>query len=146
MSAAEGVASRAITRRRAVLVAGGGAVGAACRWAIGESMGTSGLDGLPAALLVVNVVGSGLLAAAIVRSRRDPGRASLLVDGVGTGFCGGLTTFSAFAVTTAEQLRAGQAAWAAASAVAMLVAGIGAAALALALSDRRPLDRGPAAA
>ena len=109
-----------------LLVAGGGAVGAACRWArrrVDRHERPRRRSLL--ALLVVNVIGSALLAAAIVRSRRDPGRASLLVDGVGTGFCGGLTTFSAFAVTTAEQLRAGQAAWAVASVVAMLVAGIG---------------------
>lgn len=133
---------RRIDRRRAALVAGGGALGAACRWAVGEQFGAEGLDGLPVALLVVNVIGSGLLAAAIVRSRRDPERASLLVDGLGTGFCGGLTTFSAFAVTTAEQLRAGQAAWAATSVASMLVAGVGAAALVLALTEPRRPDTG----
>jgi CrcB protein len=119
-----------ITLRRAALVAGGGMAGAACRWATSEAIGPDRLDGLPWALLVVNVVGSMVLAAAVVASRRRPDRASFLVDGIGTGFCGGLTTFSAFAVTTAEQLRAGEAIWAAASVLTMVVAGVAAAACA----------------
>jgi CrcB protein len=115
-----------ITRRRAALVACGGMAGAACRWAAVDVIGPDRLDGLPWALLVVNVVGSVVLAAAVVASRRQPDRASFLVDGIGTGFCGGLTTFSAFAVTTAEQLRDGEAAWAVASVLAMLVTGVAA--------------------
>ena len=119
-----------ITVRRAALVAAGGMAGAVCRWATSEAIGGDRLAGLPWALLVVNVVGSAVVALAVVASRRRPARASVLVDGIGTGFCGGLTTFSAFAVTTAEQLRAGEAAWAAASVLTMVVAGVAAAACA----------------
>jgi CrcB protein len=119
-----------ITLRRAVLVAAGGMAGAVCRWAAVDTIGPDRLDGLPWALLAVNVLGSAVLAVAVVASRRRPDRASLLVDGVGTGFCGGLTTFSAFAVTTAEQLRGGEVLWATGSVLTMVLAGVAATACA----------------
>lgn len=124
-----------LTPRRVVLVAAGGAVGATLRWFIAGELLT--IDGsFPWAILVVNVVGSAALGVALVEARRRPDRESLLVDGIGTGFCGGLTTFSAFAVDTAALSRAGDAAMAVGYVAATLVLGIGAAALAVAAMRR----------
>ncbi len=73
----------------ALLVALGAAFGAPLRHVL-----TVRLDGRsPTGLLLVNVIGSGLLGAFAAQSLGDAGWALL-----GTGFCGGLTSFSSFAV------------------------------------------------
>jgi fluoride ion exporter CrcB/FEX len=77
-------------------------------------------------VLLVDVLGTVLLAAALVTARQRPERASLLVDGAGTGFCGGLTTFSSLAVGIAAQLRAGEVSWAILTTLTVVMAGIGA--------------------
>jgi CrcB protein len=118
-----------VTAGRAGLIAFGGAAGATARWALQEALGPPALDSIPWALVVVNTIGSGLLAWAIVESRRRPARAGLLVDGLGSGFCGGLTTFSAFALVTATQLRDGSVGWAIAAVLVVLGGSIGAAVL-----------------
>jgi CrcB protein len=77
----------------ALLVALGAAVGAPLRHHL-----ASRLDGrLPMGTLLVNVVGSLLLGFCVARSLDDQAWALL-----GTGFCGGLTTYSAVAVQTAR--------------------------------------------
>ena len=76
-----------------LLVALGGAVGAAVRYLAGHL-----LDGrLHRGTLLVNLVGSTLLGA--LTGAAVDGDALALV---GTGFCGGLTTYSAFAVQTVD--------------------------------------------
>jgi CrcB protein len=86
-----------------LLVALGGVVGAALRWATGE-----GLDDALATLVVVNGLGSFLLGALLAR----PGWRDLesLRLWLGTGFCGGLTTFSTLAAEVALRLDDGRAA------------------------------------
>jgi len=73
----------------ALLVALGAAVGAPLRFLVAQW-----LPGLRATLLV-NVAGSAVLGALV-----HPGASTLAL--VGTGFCGALTTFSAFAVEVAQ--------------------------------------------
>jgi CrcB protein len=77
----------------AVLVALGAAVGAALRFVVASRY--DGPGGLPVGTMVVNVVGSGLLGA--FSAMGLSGHAMALL---GTGFCGGFTTYSAFAVQT----------------------------------------------
>jgi CrcB protein len=77
----------------ALLVALGGAVGAALRFAIAGRY--DGPRGFPWGTLVVNVAGSGLLG--VLSAMALSGHATALL---GTGFCGGFTTYSAFAVQT----------------------------------------------
>jgi CrcB protein len=77
----------------ALWVALGAAVGAPLRYAVGRR-----LDGpVPLGTLVVNLVGSLLLGMAVGWS--IDGSAAALVA---VGFCGGLTTYSAFAVQTRD--------------------------------------------
>lgn len=74
-----------------MLVAAGAAVGAVLRYLAGHL----GDDGFPTGTLAVNLLGS-LGLGALVAS--DPTASALAL--LGTGVCGGLTTFSAFAVRT----------------------------------------------
>jgi CrcB protein len=74
-----------------VLVAVGAALGAPIRYLAGHIFD----DGFPTGTLVVNVVGSMLLGVFASQSL-DSDAAALL----GTGFCGALTTYSAFVVQT----------------------------------------------
>lgn len=79
-----------------LLVALGAAMGAPLRFWVGHHLDHH--DGFPAGTLLVNVVGSTLLGALTALSLSG----SLLAL-LGVGFCGGLTTYSAFAVRTHER-------------------------------------------
>jgi len=128
----------AISATDLALVAVGGAVGASLRWAVLATIGISG--GFPWWTLVVNVVGC-LGLGLLVRAERSAGL------GLGTGLCGGLTTFSTFSVEVAELLDQGRAVVAAGYVGASLVLGL-AAVLAgrwLVSSDPDPLAPGATA-
>lgn len=109
-----------------LLVALGGAAGSAGRAAIGLAWPDSPL----AATLLVNVVGAFLLGAlvAVLDGPRGAGaqrlrrqlRARLLL---GTGFCGGFTTYSTVAVQAAELARDSEVTVAAGYALATLIVG-----------------------
>ena len=97
----------------ALLVALGAAVGTPLRYALSHLLD----DRWPFGTLLVNVVGSLLIG----------GFAALALDGQGwallaTGFCGGLTSFSAFAVQSVERGPRLGAAYATATAVLTLAA------------------------
>jgi fluoride exporter len=95
----------------ALLVALGAAVGAPLRFAI-----ASRLDGRAhVGTFVVNVSGSFLLGLFSALALSDHATALL-----GTGFCGGFTTYSAFAVQTHDQGRRRGSAYAAATIVIAL--------------------------
>jgi CrcB protein len=86
----------------------GGAIGTAARE--GLALAIHPVGGLPLAILLINVVGAfvlGVLLEALARRGPDVGRRRLVRLAVGTGFCGGFTTYSALAVGTAELLRSG---------------------------------------
>jgi CrcB protein len=120
-----------------LLVAGGGAVGAGLRWAVlgalpdGDPGGGAtatlasvgdGLPwGLPWPVVLVNLVGCALLGALL--GRGVDSRVRLLV---GAGFCGGLTTFSTFAVDAAGLMRDSRAEVAATYLALSVVLGLGA--------------------
>ena len=91
-----------------LLVAIGAAVGAPLRYVLSQA-----LDGrFPIGMLLVNVLGSGLFGAFAAMSLGDAGWALL-----GTGFCGGFTSFSTFAVQTVERPAATATAYVVATAV-----------------------------
>ena len=78
---------------RPLVVAVGGAFGATCRWAIDSAVGPTEW---PWVLLIVNIVGSFVLGIVLVGASTSARQ--LIRLGAGVGFCGGLTTFSSFAV------------------------------------------------
>lgn len=107
--------------RSTLLVALGGATGAALRWSVGEFLAPND-DHFPWATFVVNVVGCVLIGAATRRLDRG----SDAWHFTATGVLGGLTTFSAFAVETRALLVGGHATIAAAYVVASVVVGVAA--------------------
>ena len=121
-------------------IALGGAAGTVARAAIDRVLPADG-SGFPWATWTVNVAGSlviGLVVVAAVE-RAAPGR--YLRPLLGTGFCGGLTTFSTFAVETDRLLRAGDAGTAVAYVAASLAAGLLAVAAGAAIA-RAVINRG----
>ena len=111
-----------------VLVALGGGVGAAARFVVDGLIRERRGGGLPVATMAVNVVGSlvfGVLVGLMVYRDVEPG--SLVL--VGTGFCGGFTTFSPAMVETVRLAQAGELRRATVNLVGTLVLALAAAAL-----------------
>ncbi|MBK2001552.1 fluoride efflux transporter CrcB [Listeria ivanovii subsp. londoniensis] len=82
-----------------------GALGGMCRYAINLWLG--GGD-FPYATLVVNLIGCFLLAF-VMRFLVEKSRISLVIlNGIGTGFIGAFTTFSAFSVDAIQLLKNGE--------------------------------------
>jgi len=104
-------------------IALGGAAGTVVRAAIDRALPAGG-SGFPWATWTVNVAGSLVVGLVVVAAleRAAPGR--YLRPLVGTGFCGGLTTFSTFAIETDRLVRAGNAGTAALYVAASLAAGL----------------------
>lgn len=104
-----------MSARSFALVGLGGAAGTLARFLLGEALPWAG----SVSTLAINTAGSlllGFLVAALA------GRAPDLQLLLGTGLCGGFTTYSALAVGVAELARAGSAWGAAALALGTLVA------------------------
>ncbi len=89
------------TRGRALAIGFGGIVGATARFAVIES---STSPGFPWPVLLVNAVGSFVLGFVMAEEWTHHKARLLLHDGVGIGFCGGLTTFSTLALEAAQYL------------------------------------------
>ena len=94
------------TRPRAAAIAIGGAAGAGMRWAIVINVDAGQF---PWPVFALNVAGSFLLGALLAAEGEQPRARLVLSDAGGIGFCGGLTTFSTFAVEVVDLVRAGHA-------------------------------------
>jgi CrcB protein len=110
---------------RAAAVGLGGIAGATCRWGL-ATLASGSLEGAewPWATFAANAVGCLLLGAIAARLPFLSQRAAVLGrDGLGIGFCGGLTTFSTFSVEVAAMLRAERTGLAAGYVAASLLTG-----------------------
>ncbi|MER3387972.1 MAG: fluoride efflux transporter CrcB [Microcella pacifica] len=109
-------------------IAVGGALGAVLRQLTSVSL--AGRGRIPWGVLVVNVVGS-FVAGLALGAPLDPTVQLIIVSGV----CGGLTTFSTFAVETIQLVSEGKHRAAAASVTLNLALGVSAALLGLAVAS-----------
>ncbi|KYH43353.1 hypothetical protein AZH51_13315 [Branchiibius sp. NY16-3462-2] len=106
------------------LVFAGGVGGTAARE--GLSLAFPGGGGFPLTIFLVNLTGAfalGVLLEALLRLGPDAGRRRRLRLLLGTGFLGGYTTYSTFAVGTVQLLQTGQHATGWTYAVATVVLG-----------------------
>ena len=106
-----------------------GALAAAARYLVTRLFGNSRF---PWAVLVVNVVASGIGGAVLALSARAEISSDVRLI-VLTGLCGGLSTFSTLSVETIQLVLEGKTAVAVRSVLANLALGVGAAAAAYAL-------------
>lgn len=131
--------SAALTPGLVLAIAVGGALGALLRYGAQLLWPARGAR-VPVAVLLVNVVGSAIGGAFLALAQWDAaGGSPTLAPSVAlivmTGFCGGLTTFSTFAVETVELATSGSWRPAIANVVLNVVLGLGAAALAFAITN-----------
>jgi CrcB protein len=104
-------------------VAVGGAVGTVLRAAVTQALPASA-RGFPWATLIVNLTGCALVGFVIVTALERVARGRYLRPLIGTGFCGGLTTFSTFVVEVDLLVRARHLATATLYVVTSLVGGL----------------------
>jgi CrcB protein len=95
--------SSAISPRALLVVAAGGIAGSLLRWAFSLWIPSSGF---PLSTLLVNYIGSGILMAVVVFANHHPAAKWWWRPALGSGFCGGFTTYSAFAVKVEQYLQA----------------------------------------
>ncbi|MDO8212035.1 fluoride efflux transporter CrcB [Conexibacter sp. CPCC 206217] len=112
-----------LDRRQLAAIAAGGLVGTLARTALAELVPHSPSE-WPWATFAVNVVGAFLLGYLVVRLQERLPLSTYRRPLLGTGFCGGLTTFSTMQVELMRMLDAGALGLAAAYASASVVAGL----------------------
>ncbi|WP_208971821.1 fluoride efflux transporter FluC [Kineococcus rubinsiae] len=128
--------------RLLALVAAGGALGTLARYGTARLVPAAGA--WPLATLAVNVAGSfllGLLLEALARRGPEDARGTALRLGLGTGFCGGFTTFSSLAVEVDGLLSDGTAGTALAYGAGSVAAGLLAALAGVAVAGSRHRGR-----
>lgn len=139
--------SAALTPGLILAIAVGGALGALLRYGAQLLWPARGAR-VPVAVLLVNVVGSAIGGAFLALTQGNSFAAGAGAAGgethlvgpslaliVVTGFCGGLTTFSTFAVETVELAMSGSWRPAVANVVLNVVLGLGAAGLSFAITN-----------
>lgn len=120
--------------RRVAATAVGGVAGAGLRWAVTAAAGATRL---PWPVLLVNAAGCALLGYLVVVAQERPAQRWLLHDGAGVGFCGGLTTYSSFAVAVVQEVRGGEALVALSNVAASVAVGLVCVAAGAAAARRR---------
>ena len=115
-----------LARNKMLLIMVGGAAGTYLRYLVGKWVAAQPWGhGFPTGTLLINVSGCFLLGvmAALLLERLPPGYEDWYLL-LGTGFCGGFTTFSTFELETYHLLRHGDGWLAVANVVASVVAGL----------------------
>lgn len=110
-----------LNRQRVIAVLLGGVAGAGLRWGV---LTTVQPGRFPWPVLAINNAGSVLLGALLAQEPTHPARRTVLHDASGIGFCGGLTTFSTFALEVVNLIRADDTAIAATYAITSVVGAI----------------------
>ncbi len=95
-----------LTPSRLAAIGLGGMTGACLRWWVLGVWPVAGA-GFPWPVLTINVAGSFILGLALAEEWDHPQGRLVLHDGLGIGFCGGLTTFSTFAVEVSNLTKSG---------------------------------------
>lgn len=90
----------------------GGSIGCVCRWLLSMKLNYL-FPNLPLGTLLVNLVGGFIIGMAMAFFIRFPNLDPAWKLLITTGFCGGLTTFSAFSVEVMYLLQQGRLGWAA---------------------------------
>ncbi|MDV7214140.1 fluoride efflux transporter CrcB [Azotobacter beijerinckii] len=92
----------------------GGSLGCVLRWVL--SLKLNGIfAGLPLGTLMVNLIGGLIIGGAMAFFTKMPNLDPAWRLFITTGFCGGLTTFSAFSAELMAMIQEGQLGWAAAT-------------------------------
>ncbi len=121
---------------RFVIVCTSGALGCGARYLISLAAGDKPGEGFPWGTLIVNVVGSFLIAVVLELALRMKSLSPHLVLALTTGFMGGFTTYSSFNYQTTALAMNGAMGRAALNVGATLIGCIGAGLLGLALARR----------
>jgi fluoride exporter len=109
-----------------LLVCVGGAAGAVARWLLDGAVQRRWPSRFPTGVLLVNIVGSFVLGAVLATTLGWEQRTEWTAL-LGTGFCGGFTTFSTFAYETVALAEDGAAPMAVVNALASVGLALGAA-------------------
>jgi len=112
-----------------ILVGLGGFAGSILRYYLSSANFVRTASGFPFSTFVINVIGSFLLGLIVCIWVGDEGSDARLRLFLGTGFCGGFTTFSTFSVENLTLLQRGDIGQFLLYAVGSSFAGLGAAAL-----------------
>ena len=89
-----------------ILVFLGGGIGSALRYLIGQYLNSSKYT-LPYGTLLVNVLGSLIIGVILGLALKNSSISNNTILFIATGFCGGFTTFSAFAFENQAFLKSG---------------------------------------
>lgn len=116
-----------------LLVLVGGMIGAPARYLTDRFVQVRHDSVFPWGTIVINIAGSAVLGF-LLGAQQQLGLPAQVVDAVGTGFCGGLTTFSTFGYETLRLLEDGAIAEAGLNLLGSMVVGVLAAGLAFALA------------
>lgn len=85
----------------------GSGIGGSLRYAVQYWMGTKSLGNFPAGTFMVNIIGCFLIGIIYSIASKEQWLSLELRMALATGFCGGFTTFSAFALENVTLLRNG---------------------------------------
>jgi CrcB protein len=116
-----------------LLVLVGGMIGAPARYLTDRFVQVRHDSVFPWGTFAINIAGSALLGF-LLGAHQHLGLPAQVVDAAGTGFCGGLTTFSTFGYETLRLLEDGAIAKAGLNLLGSMVVGVLAAGLAFALA------------